>query len=285
MYSSFPESGSLTQLFLAKIRKLAALFAPFGQFGCVAAPLECKKHARHVFILSPRRFFHTLSQCLAILFLITTLSLTHCSSDNGGGGNGGGTDDPDDPAGPDRPTTLGAIYFWTSTCGVKGNMEGCGNTDTGRDAADKICRERYSVAASLDDDDRVRIAAEAEAAGLELKHTALLATDDLHPQDLDIRAKDDLKIRFADGNTLRARSWNDYFTLNFTIETATHTARGIVWSGVGTDFEIGNHCDDWTSDSSTGDVGASDGDGDNGRLHEATGQDCNTNFQLLCITH
>ena len=54
------------------------------------APLDCKKHAKHVFIHSIRRFFHLLRP-LPILLPIALLSFTHCSSSSGGGGGGGGS--------------------------------------------------------------------------------------------------------------------------------------------------------------------------------------------------
>ena len=170
-------------------------------------------------------------------------------------------------------------------------MEGCGNTDTGRDGANKICRERYSHAAttSLDDDDRARIAEEAEAADIELKHTALLATDGRHPQDLDIRGKDDLEIRFAHNNILYADSWNDYFTpasLPLDDDLVVVAGRGAAaWTGVNMSFMEEHHCNDWTSDASsdTGDYGEFL-TADEARLYDGNTA-CSNAAQLICITH
>ena len=91
------------------------------------ASAHCEKHALHVFILSPRRFFHLLRP-LSILLLASALGFAHCSSDDNGGGGGGGTTDtpptdtPPTDTGPPCDTELLSTTMTTGSCDFGGGL-------------------------------------------------------------------------------------------------------------------------------------------------------------------
>ena len=261
------------------------------------APLNCKKHAEHVFIHNPRVFRAALLSKLGLACLLTALlALPHCKNDDNGGGGG------KDP--------IAAIYLWVTGCTVQGNMNGgncpapAGAPANGPERADAICANQYE--SDVMEVDRDRIAQ--EAGGLEVRHTALLARSNDPPREVfPVRGRGASEIKRPD-ETLIADSWDQFF--DPTVDLST-TGGAMVVAGSNIDYWTGwwRETDQYTPMTSSGEFrycGPSasywtsngnsipDGQGGTGRsssIRETRlGQvgfslGCSNPTRILCITH
>ena len=178
------------------------------------------------------------------------------------------------------------------TPGCDSSLTGATPPANGTDRADAICAARYGMDAGTDDD-RARIAGEAETARISLQHKALLATEDDMgglPESFDIRGKDSLKLQRPDGRTTIANSWSDFFTPDMPARGKVSESGGLlVWTGITENFTLGNHCQNWTSpdDTEYGHYGWTDKTS-NDRLGDSTpNRICSTaaSSRFICITH
>ena len=212
--------------------------------------------------------------------MLTALALPQCDNDDNGGGGGG------------PPPITVPIYLWTTSCTVTGNMTGCSNTDAGRDAADTICQNSYAGDAGTADE-RTRIAGEdrgLNAAGENNppSHRAVLADSNLLPQNFDIPNKENREIQIPD-QTKISDNYQKLFDAGEDIDAIFATA-AFYWTGISGalaagSFQLGSHCDNWISASSS----------DNGHdststqlNHERFGRSvsaCSSTNALVCVSY
>ena len=270
------------------------------------APLNCKKHAEHVFIHNPRVFRAALLSKLSLACLLTALlALPHCKNDDNGGGGGGS--DEDSPPADAPPAALSAIYLWVTGCTVRGDMNGgdcpalpASAPANGPTRADAICANRYE--ADVDEASRDRIAGEGNS-----QHTAMLARSNDPPREVfPVRGKDTLEIKRPD-ETLIADSWDQFFDPSIDLSAAG----GVSVTGTNVQYWTGwfEEAGQFTPRGSSGDFlycgNVGDGAGaywtvgtdvvqgkrgvgnavNEGRLNMG-GRSCNANnVRILCITH
>ena len=235
---------------------------------------------------------------------MAVLSLSYCSSSDsgGGGGSGGGNDDtPTDPSTPVDPSAgpsvsaSGAIYLWpVLECIVSGDMSGasdavlCAPSDssTGRDAAQKICENKYTSNTNVTAAQRNAINSEN---GGSQNHWVILPTATVHPRDFGIPNRDTVPVKRPDG-TLIADSWSDFFDPMVTLDNAISGGSFVCYfNGLDADSQIEVTAgvlphEDWTA--VTGGVFSQRGDitaKDTGRFNTATSC-ADVTGRLLCAT-